>query len=60
MKNEVIEAFQQFLESKELAEGTLNDGCGNKVKVKRTRHGFYKVTVTSENLVVKEDSDGGE
>ena len=60
MEQEIVEAFQQFLEGYELAGGTLDDGCGNKVKVKKTKHGFFKVTITRENLVVKEDRDGGE
>ena len=60
MDKDIIEAFQQFLTDNKLAGGTLDDGCGNKIKVKRTRHGYFKVSVTSETLNVKEEEDGGE
>jgi hypothetical protein len=60
MEQIVKVAFQRFLEYHNLAGGTLDDGCGNKIKIKKTKDGFYKITTTSENLVVKEEEDGGE
>jgi hypothetical protein len=44
----IQEDFIKFLDKHELATGTVTDGCGSKAVVKKNKHGFYKITVTTE------------
>lgn len=50
------QTFLKFMKDSELVNGSISDGLGNKVVIKRDKYGFYTMNVTSR-IQTKEGDD---